>query len=37
MLARMKARKLAHKLSLRDLRRCVALLLNNAVRNWWDE
>ena len=34
---RMKARKLAHKLSLRDLRRCRWPLLNNAVRNWWDE
>ena len=34
---RMKARKLAHKLSLRDLRRCRWPLLNNAIRNWWDE
>ena len=36
-LVRMKARKLAHKLSLRDLRRCRWPLLNNAVRNWWKE
>jgi RecG-like helicase len=35
--ARMEARKLAHRLSLRDLRRCRWPLLNNAVRNWWDE
>ena len=36
-LVRMKARKLAHKLALRDLRRCRWPLLNNAVRNWWEE
>ena len=32
---RMKARDLAHSLSLKDLRRCRWPLLNNAVRNWW--